>query len=322
MRRLILLAASSLCMFAGVDGVVINGTTGKPQPSALVSLMRPSAEGLQTLATVRSDAEGKFKIDKDVPLGGPVMVQAIYDKASYTEMLPPGTPTSGVQVEVYDSGKNPDSGKISEHMILIEPGAAGMLISETFLFENQTKITYSNPDKGSAEFFVPKSATGKPQVTVTSATGVPIKWEATKTKLAEVYKVDFPIKPGQTRIDVSYALPPSTSFAGKNLDPGTPTRLVTPSTVSLAGDGLDLLGQEPQTQARIYNLRTPNFEVKIEGTGSLRTPDATADSQEDPGQPQIEVAPPRIYSRMGWVLGLTFAILALGGAMLFRRGTA
>jgi hypothetical protein len=320
--KIFLLFATALSCFAAVDGVVINGTTGKPQASVMVSLMQPSAQGLQTLATVRSDAEGKFKFDKDAPAGGPVLMQAIYAKTSYTTMLPPGTPTSGVKVQVFDSGTNPASGKISEHMILLEPSATSTDVSETFMFENQTNMTYSDPSKGSAQFFVPKSATGKPQVTITSATGVPIQWEASKTKTEGVYKIDFPIKPGQTRMDIAYAMPASDSFAGKNLNPSVPTRLVTPGTVSLSGDGLDLLGQEPQTQARIYNLRTPDFNVKMEGTGSLHNPQAGADSQEDPGQPQIEIAPARIYSRMYWVLALTFGILALGGAMLFRRGTA
>ncbi len=320
MKTLLLLSASVSLAFAGVDGVVINGTTGKPQPSVMVSLMQPSAQGLQTLATVQSDAQGKFKIDKEAPAGAPVMMQAIFDKASYTEMLPPGTPTTGVQLQVYDSGKDPESGKIAQHMIVLEPAASGVQVSETFMFDNQTKLTYTDPSKGSAEFYLPKSAGDKPQVTVTSATGVPVQWSASQTKTPEVYKIDFPIKPGQTRIDVAYALPASDTFKGKNLAPAAPMRLVTPGTVTLAGDGLDLLGQEPQTQAHIYNVRTANFEVKIDGTGSLRAPQA--DSQEDAGQPQIEVEPARIYSRMYWVLGLTFGILLLGGAMLFRRGVA
>lgn len=319
MKTLLLLSALIPCALAGVEGVVVNGTTGKPQPSVMVSLMQPSAQGLQTLATVKTDAQGKFKIDKEAPAGGPVMMQAIFDKASYTEMLPPGTPTTGVQLQVYDSGKDPESGKIAQHMIVLEPAATGVQVSETFMFDNQTKLTYTDPSKGSAEFYLPKAAGDKPQVTVTSATGVPVQWSASATKTPEVYKIDFPIKPGQTRIDVAYALPPSATFKGKNLAAAAPMRLVTPGTVTLAGDGLDLLGQEPQTQAHIYNVRTANFDVKIEGTGSLRAPQA--DSQEDAGQPQIEVEPARIYSRMYWVLGLTFGILLLGGAMLFRRGT-
>jgi hypothetical protein len=326
MKTLFLLASSMACVFAAVDGVVINGTTGKPQPSVLVSLMQPSDRGMQTLATVKSDAEGKFRIDKDVPPGGPVLMQAIFDKAAYTEMLPPGTPTSGIKLHVFDSGKNPEAGKIAEHMLLIEPGSTGTEVTETFMFENKTNVTYSDPSKGSAQFYLPKTASGKPQVNVTTSTGVPVQWASEKTKTPDVYKIDFPIKPGQTRIDVSYALPPSDTLTGRNVDPSAPTRLVTPGSVTLTGDGIDLLGQEPQTRARIYNLRTPSFEVKVAGTGSLHNPQAEGNAQggeqEDPGQPQIESAPARIYSRMYWVFGLTFAILALGGAMLYRRGVA
>ena len=40
-------------------------------------------------------------------------------------------------------------------MILIEPGDRGARVSETFLFENQTQITYSDPSKGSVQFYVP-----------------------------------------------------------------------------------------------------------------------------------------------------------------------
>lgn len=322
MKTIFLFLAPAACLFAGVDGVVINGTTGKPQGSVMVSLMQPSAQGLQTIETVRSAPDGSFKINKDIP-GGMAMVQAIFERASYTEMLPPGSPTSGIRVQVFDTGKDPAAGKIEQHLILLEPGATSTQVTETFMFANQTKTTFSDPAKGSAEFYMPKTADGKPQVTVTSATGVPIQWTASQTSKPEVYKIDFPIKPGQTRIDVIYSLPASDSFTGKNLDPSAPARLVTPGSVTLSGDGLDLLGQEPQTQARIYNMKTATVEAKIAGTGSLHTQQADAQSpDEDAGQPQIEVAPARIYGRMYWVLGLAFAILAIGGTMLYRRGTA
>lgn len=320
MKRIFLLLAPIACAFAGVNGVVINGTTGQPQASVMVSLMQPSAQGLQTLATVRSGPDGSFKIDKDIP-GGMAMVQAIFDRTSYTEMLPPGSPTSGIRVQVFDTGKDPAAGKIEQHLILVEPGANDTQVTETFMFNNQTKMTFSDPAKGSAEFYMPASAQEKPQVSVTSATGVPIQWTASKTSKPDVYKVDFPIKPGQTRIDVAYSLPPADTFTGKNLDPSAPVRLVTPGSVTLTGDGIDLLGQEPQTQARIYNMQTPSVVAKISGTGSLHTQQADS-SDQDPGQPQIEVAPARIYGRFYWILGLTFAILAVGGTMLYRRGTA
>jgi hypothetical protein len=53
----------------------------------------------------------------------------------------------------------------------------------------------------------------------------------------------------------------------------------------------------------------------------LRAPENDA-PQEDTGQPELKVEPSRIYSKLYWVLGLTLAILALGGITLYRKGAA
>jgi hypothetical protein len=324
MKPLIAFLAAAGCLFAAVDGVVVNGTTGQPQPNVVVMLVQPSESGMQNLASVKSDAAGKFNIDKPYP-PGPVLVQGLYSGVTYTQMLPPGSPTSGLTVKVYEATTNAASGRVAQHMILIEPGPAGMNISETFLCDNQTQQTYSDPSNGSIQFYVPDAARGKIQVTVSAPNGMPISRPAEKTKKPGIYKVDYALKPGETRFDVGYALPAGDMFSGKRLDAVTPTRLVTPASVTLTGDGLDSLGQEPQTKAHIYDVKTASFEVKIEGTGSLRSPEASQSGQpaeEDDGRPQIETGAARIYTQLPWVLGLTFTILALGGVMLYRKGAA
>lgn len=319
MKGLLLILA--LPVFGAVDGVVMNGTTGKPQASAIVTLVQPGQNGMQTIATVKSDAEGKFKIDKEYP-PGPALLQTLYSGVIYNQIITPGSPTSGVRVNVYDSTTNPDNDKISQHMIVLEPGADGTQVTETFLFDNQTKLSFSDPAKGSAQFYVPKAAAGQVKVIVNTSGGMPIPREAGKTKQPDIYKVDYPVKPGETRFDASYTLPAGDTFVAKNLDPASALRLVTPKSVTLTGEGIDDLGQEPQTQAHIYNLRSPTAEVTINGTGSLRAAEAAAEPEEDLGQPKIEQAPARVYSKMYWVLGLTLGMLALGGVMLFRRGAA
>ena len=318
MKLLLGLLLSTACGFAAVDGTIVNGTTGKPQPSVLIMLLQPSQSGMQTLATVKSDAEGKFKIDKDYP-PGPALVQAIYGGVVYTQMIPPGSPTSNLSVKVFDSTKNPEAGTAAQHMILLEPSASGIQVSETFLFDNKAQITYSDPAKGSAEFYVPKAAEGKIQLTVNPPGGMPLSRPAEKTKKPDVYKVDYPVQPGQTRFDIAYVLPASDTFEGKNLGAAENMYLVTPPSVTLTGDGIDNLGQEPQTHANTYRVRTASFKVQITGEGSLREPSSQSD--EDTGQPQIAQAPARVYTKLPWVLGLTLAILGLGGAMLYRKGT-
>ncbi len=314
-----LLAAGSLAL-AAVDGTVVNATTGKPQPSVLVTMVQPGTQGMQTLATVKSDAAGQFKIDKEFP-PGPALLQAVYQGVLYTLVLPPGGPTTGVHVKVYDASSKPGVAKISQHMILIEPSAASLDVSETFLVENETTTTFQDAKNGSVQFYLPKAADGKANVTINSPGGMPIQRTAEKTKEPDVYKIDYPIKPGESRFDVSYRLPPGETFSSKVLHGEGVTRLVTPASVTLEGQGIEPLGQEPQTKAHIYNAGDAAYTVKITGTGSLQAVEA-ASPDEDPGTPQIEEVPARVYTRMGWVLGLAFAILGLGGVLLYRRSAA
>ncbi|HLW76117.1 MAG TPA: hypothetical protein VKS01_04010 [Bryobacteraceae bacterium] len=314
---LCLLTASSL--FAAVDGIVMNGTTGKPQGAVEVSLLQPGAGGMQTLAHVKSSADGSFSIEARIP-PGPAIIQAMYQGVAYHLVVTPGTPTTGLRVPVYEATKDLQSAKIAQHMLVIEPSSDALQISETFLAQNTTQRTFDDPTRGSVEFFVPEAARDKVNVTIAAPGGMPINRPAESTKKPGIYKASYPLKPGETRFDVNYSLPAAASFTGRNPDASTPINIVTPSTVTLSGDGIEPRGREPQTQANIYTVSTPEFTAQIEGTGSLRSPGTAQDA--DNGQPQPKVEAPRIYSRLGWVLAFAFAILALGGAMLYRKGEA
>src|SRR5436309_1446511 len=90
---------------AAVDGTVTNRTTGKPQPGATVTLYKLGQNGLESVESVKSDAAGKFRIDQN--LQGPRLLQSAYDGVTYNHMLPPGAPTSGVALDVFDSSKQP-----------------------------------------------------------------------------------------------------------------------------------------------------------------------------------------------------------------------
>ncbi len=315
------LLATGSWLLASVDGTVMNATTGKPQGSVIVTLVQPGSQGMQTLGSVKSDADGKFKIDKDVP-PGPALLQAIYQGATYNLIMAPGGPTTGVQLKIYDSTAKPGVAQISQHMILIERSPASLDIAETFLIENETTTTFQDPVKGSIQFYLPEAAGGKVKVMVTAPGGMSIERPAEKTKEKDVYKLSYPVKPGESRFDVSYSLPPGDTFASKIMHAEGVTRLVTPGSVTLAGDGVESLGQEPNTKAHIYNAGGAAYSVQITGFGSLRNQEA-APPDEDTGESnQIEEKAARVYTKMYWVLGLAFAILGLGGTLLYRKSGA
>ena len=313
------LLATGAALFASVDGTVVNGTTGNAQPSVIVTLVQPGAQGMQTLGTVRTDAAGKFNFDKDVP-PGPVLLQAIFQGVLYTQALPPGTPTTGLHVKVYDATSKAGIAKVSQHVMLFEPSENSLSVSEMFQVENQSSTTFQDPVNGSVRFYVPGSGGGKINVTIRAPGGMPIQRPAEKTKDKDVYKVDYPVKPGESQFEVGYSLPASDTFTGKILSGQGKTFLLTPSDVTLSGDGIESQGQEPQTQAHVYSASAANFSVRIAGTGSLQNQDAAPAENTD--EPQLEEKAARVYSRMYWVLGLTLTILGLGGVLLYRRSAA
>jgi hypothetical protein len=321
MKPLAALLFISLPLLA-VDGVVVNATTGQPQSGVAVNLVQPSQSGMVQLGNTTTDAQGQFKIDKQIP-PGPGLLQATYQGTTYNQIITPGMSTTGVQLKVYEATKKAGIARTVEHLILLEPGADRLRISETFVVGNDSNLTYNDPAKGSIQFFLPPATDGNAQVIITAPGGMPIPRPALKTPVAGIYKVDYPVKPGETRMDVSYTVPATNKFSGKIVGSDAATHLVTPGTVNVTGDGIELAGREPQTQANIYNLTGLDYNLLIEGIGSLRPDDSAgaAGPGDDGGSPQVEIKKPRIYAQLPWVLSLAFAILALGGTMLYRRGT-
>ena len=212
--RLALFTLTCALPLLAVDGVVVNVTTGKPQPGVAINLVQPSRSGMVPLGNVTSGAQGEFKIDKQIP-PGPGLIQATYQGTTYNQIITPGMPTSGIQIKVYDSTKNASIAKTLEHLILIEPSIDNLKISETFVLGNPSNTTFNDPAKGSIQFYLPDSTGGKAQVVITAPGGMPITRPPVKTSPAGFYKIDYPVKPGETRMDVTYTCLPRISSPAK-----------------------------------------------------------------------------------------------------------
>lgn len=304
--------------FAAVDGTVQNRTTGKPQPGAMVLLFKLGQAGPELLASAKSDAVGRFSFAQAVE-GGPHLLEAAYAGVTYNLMLPPGTPATNLQIGVFDSSKQPGRAGLAQHMVLLEPTGQQLNVSETFFFNNDGNLTYHDPANGTLRFFVPAAAKDSLKVMAQAPQGMPVERAAEPAGQPDVYKLNFAIKPGETRIDVAYAMPFTSpgSFAGRLFARGVPTRLVVPNGVTLSGEGLKALRQEPSTQAGIYEVSEAAYQVSVAGTGALR---AANEDAGDEGGPVIEQILPRVYDRLAAILIPALVALALGFTLLYRRG--
>jgi hypothetical protein len=215
-------------------------------------------------------------------------------------------------------------------MILLEPLGESVQVSETYIYSNPGKTTFYDPAAGTLQFYLPASAKGIVQVNATSPGGMPTQRVAEKTDQANVWKIDFAVKPGESRIDLMYLVTSGAPFESRILFPGDGlTRLVSPSGVVLKGEGIEALGQEPNTQATVYSVSRRNLKVEIEGTGSLRA----AAPQSEGQAPQVEQILPRVYqglkadagfgaklNSVKWILIVALATLSLGFVLLYRSG--
>lgn len=320
MKSLLAVFLCALPLLA-IDGVVTNGTTGKPQAGVTVTIIK-IGQGMETIGSVTTDAQGKFNFPQEVE--GPRLLQAQYQGANYNRMLPPTMPGKDVQLEVFDSSKQPGDAKVANHMILLETDGKQTNVTETVFYNNTGKITFNDPAHGTAKIYLPPETNGEARVQVTAPNGMPIQRPAEKTSQPNVYSVNYPIKPGETRFDFNYTVP-GTHFASRVLHQEGALHLVAPKGVTVKGTDVVPAGTEPTTQAQIFNVKGLQYDLTLEGSGALRgASDAAsgggaADDQQQQQGPPIQEVMPKVYDKLYWILGLALGILALGFMLLFGQ---
>jgi hypothetical protein len=313
----ILLAVPAM---AAVTGTVVNRTTGKPEPGASVGFYRFGQGGMEEAARTKTDGAGAFTFDQEPPAQGPSMLRVEIDGVTYNHMMPPGTPATGITLNVFNASKQPGEAKVGKHMILFEPSGGQMTINETYLFENPGKTTWFDPAGGTLRFYLPPEAKGNVEVHGTAPDGMAVPVPTDKTPVRDVYAAKFEIKPGETRFDLTYSMPytEGAPFTGKIVTRDENTYLIAANGVTLKGEGLNDLGLEPKTQAHIYGFTGSAYKLELTGSAApAASAGAGASDQQDAG-PQIEEILPRVYRKAPMILALALGILALGFALLYR----
>ncbi|HWF11516.1 MAG TPA: hypothetical protein VG297_23775 [Bryobacteraceae bacterium] len=319
---------------AAIDGFVINATTNKPQAGSTVTLYQTTQQGPQNLGSVKTDAQGKFVFTQDVKAGeggGPLLLQAVYDGVQYNKTLPPGFPTLGVNIPVYQSSKNRGEAQIEQHFFVLEPGPDGtMTVNEGFVYKNDGKTTWNDPDRGTLQFELPAEAKGKVEVNVLAPGGLPIRRAPDPLGKPNQFKVDFPIKPGESRVDLAWTMPFKSPGVFKDhiLSKAGVVRVVAPLGVEFKSDDVSVLGQEPSSKATIYAVKGPDVEFQVNGTGLFNQQD-----DQSNGNQSLSENLPKLYglltanssflqnvSAVKWILVTVFAMLALGFILLYRKG--
>jgi hypothetical protein len=204
-------------------------------------------------------------------------------------------------------------------MVILEPMGGILHVNESLVVQNSGNATYNDSERGAVRGYLPPDVQGSPRLMATAPQGMPVARDIVMTGDDGTYMIDYPVKPGETRFDLTYVLPQADPlvFSSRVLHEG-PVRIVAPQGVTIFGGAITQIGEEPQTHAKIYEVTSKEYSVTIEGAGSLSAPEA-ASSGGGGGGGNIQQIKARIYDRVAVIVGLAILILAAGFVLLYRR---
>jgi hypothetical protein len=187
-------------MAATITGTVTNRTTNKPAAGDTVTLLQ---QGMTELAHGTTDAQGRFSID--APAAGPYLLRVTQDGAAYYQSATEGQP---VNVDVYSAGAHV-AGVTTEVLMFraqTDPSGAVLNVTEDFVVKNESKPAMTQFSKAPFDVYLPAGAV----VEATAAkgpNGMPTAEDLTPQAVKGQYSVMFPIKPGETQIEIAYHMP-------------------------------------------------------------------------------------------------------------------
>jgi hypothetical protein len=274
---------------APITGSVINRTTNKPSAGDEVTLLNLVA-GMQEVGHGTTDAKGRFSLSSVD--GGKYLVRVTHDTASYFQPVPDGA--SAVDVNVYDSGAKV-AGVTTEVLVVraqTDAGGANLQVTEDFVVKNASNPPMTQYSKEPFDLYLPEGAVVEASA-AKSPDGVPTAQDLTPLGEKGKYTIIFPIRPGETQIEVAYHLP----YTGKlalNLKVAGLTEMVAvnlPKSMSFTpgDDKFAPVTGEPTTNSQTYVARGlsagDGAAFEVGGSGQLPR-DARGSEQGAQGQDQ------------------------------------
>lgn len=347
---IILVFLSGAAAFAApITGVVMNLTSNKPSAGDTVALIRLQ-QGMQVAVHATTDARGHYTLD--VTDADPMhLVRVTHEGANYFHPAPPGTQT--VNVEVYDAAEKVAGVSTEADVQRMETDQNGLHVIENYFVKNASSPPRTQFGPRAYEIFLPKDA----QIVSAAALGpgsMPVQSSPVPLGPPGDYTFIFPLRPGETRFQVSYRLSYSGSvqFQPRVGMPVDNFALILPKTMHFAATpatAFQPIDEDVNVQTYLAKNVTPgsNLAFRLSGTGRL--PHETAATQgtngAQPGNAQTTPANPEeaaqaaavnntrpgiglgvpldtpdpLHKYKWWIISIAAILLATGAGVLMKQ---
>ena len=312
-----------------ISGKVTNGTTGRAAAGDEVILLKLS-EGMQEEARTKSDAQGRFELPvqaTDVPH----LIRVVHQKVNYHRPAPPGT--TSVEVQVFDSAAKLEGISANVDLMRMQAQGDSLQVTEMVAVKNQSKPPRTLMSEHTLDIYLPEGA----QIETALAAGpggMPVNSAPVPVDKGH-YGFIFPLRPGETRFQVSYRLPysgeaefkPRVAYPVDDFAVMLPKSMqFTPSTPGTFNLADDQNGVVVQMVKNVGPGSAPGFRIK--GTGTL--PDDSQQEQAQAGAPGADSRPgggigrpselPDPLQAYRWyILGGLAGVLLVGAVWFVKR---
>jgi hypothetical protein len=321
-----------------LTGTVTNATTNKPAAGDEVILINLS-NGMDVAANTKADSKGKFSFTlKDGP--GPHLIRAVHQGVTYHQMAPPGT--NSVEVNVYDVAKKVPEIQVTADVMRFQADSGTLQGVRLFAVNNASAPPKTQMNDHNFEFYLPEGAKID-QAQAKAPNGQPIAAEATPQSEKNRYAVVFPLRPGETQIQVQFTMPYSGSlkFDPKPLYPAEHVVVVLPKTMQFeAANAAQFQAMNDPSQGdttvQVAQQTQPaqalTFTIKGTGTINESPQQVAAGAAQGQGQGMSNRpggglgtpidTPDPLQQYRWWILGGFAIVLAAGGWYVTKRQTA
>jgi hypothetical protein len=319
----LLLSASAFA--AQLTGTVTNATTNKPSSGDEVVLLS-LASGMEEVAKTKTDSQGHYTLN--VPdENAQHLVRVSRQNVHYFQAAPPGVTT--VDVTVYDAATQVQGLVTDARVFHLQASGSNMDVQELYILNNKSQPPRTKIGNQTFAITLPDGAE-MGQAALTGPSGMPVTVAAVPSGAKDRYAYDFPIRPGQTRFEVTYKVPYSGShdFSFKAEAPLSELGVLLPKSMKFTGVSSGFAQDRDEGALAVFFAKNlpANQEVKFSVSGEGLIPNE-AQGSGNPGPPAGESSGSPIPNSSGdtrgalWFIVGALVILIGGGAFfMWRKG--
>jgi hypothetical protein len=318
----VLMAVSASVFAAEIAGTITNGTTGKPAAAVEVVLLSHAGGGMDPVGKTKTDAQGRFSIAVPDP-EAQHLLRVNYQGVNYSASVLPGG--ANADITIFDAARQVAGIFEDARVYRLQTQHGELDVEVTYTIRNESAPPKTKMGDETYEIELPTGA----QLIEASAAGpggMPLPTSPVPTGKQNRYALVFPIRPGQTKLDVVYKMPYSGAYEFALTPDSQLSELgvLLPKSMQFTGVGRSFAQDSDEAGLAVYFTKNVlaheqvKFSVSGEGVAPREAQGGAPPANAPVGGDPVAFA----HSYAIWFVLAPMIIIILGGGFwLWRRAS-